>query len=73
MSDTVLERLLGHDSAHIERFKASELDIRGHSSDPIRFSMDGEVIQARDLSLSVRPGILQLVVGEGYEPAPGDT
>lgn len=73
MSETVLERLFGQDSAHIDRFRASEIDIRGHSSDPIRFSLDGEVIEQRDIGLTVRPNVLRLVVGAGYEPVPGDT
>ena len=73
MSETVLERLFGQDSEHIDRFQASELNIESHSSDPISFSLDGEVIQRRDLEITVRPNVLRLVVGEGYEPAPGDT
>ncbi|WP_418285272.1 diacylglycerol/lipid kinase family protein [Halorubrum sp. DTA46] len=73
MSDTVLERLFGQDSAHIERFQAASLDIVSHSSDPVRFSLDGEIIQQRDLALDVRPNTLGLVVGEGYDSAPTDT
>jgi diacylglycerol kinase (ATP) len=72
MSDTVLERLVGKDSAHIDRFQASSLDIRAHSSDPVVFSVDGEVIEQRELTLAVRPRVLRLVVGEGYDPVPGD-
>jgi len=68
MSDAVLERLFGQDSPHIDRFQAASVDIRGHSSDPIRFSVDGETIEQRDLVLTVRPNRLRLVVGEGYDP-----
>jgi len=58
MSDAVLERLFGQDSPHIDRFQAASVDIRGHSSDPIRFSVDGETIEQRDLVLTVRPNRL---------------
>ncbi|WP_418279805.1 diacylglycerol/lipid kinase family protein [Halorubrum sp. DTA98] len=73
MSDTVLERLFGQDSAHIDRFQAASLEIMSHSSEPVRFSLDGEIIQRRDLTLDVRPNTLRLVVGEGYDPTPTDT
>ncbi|GAA0511801.1 diacylglycerol/lipid kinase family protein [Halorubrum aquaticum] len=73
MSERVLERLFGQDSAHIDRFRASSLDVRSHSSDPVRFSLDGETIQRHDLVVDVRPNTLRLVVGEGYDPAPTDT
>ncbi|WP_435098151.1 diacylglycerol/lipid kinase family protein [Halorubrum sp. N11] len=73
MSDAVLERLFGRDSPHIDRFQAASLDISGRSSDPVRFSMDGETFQQRDLALTVRPNTLRLVVGEGYDSSPMDT
>ncbi|WP_123622331.1 diacylglycerol kinase family protein [Halorubrum sp. CSM-61] len=72
MGDTVLERLFGRDSAHIERFQAASLDIETDSSDPVRFSLDGEVIEERELALTVRSNVLRLVVGEEYDPAPTD-
>lgn len=72
MSDTILERLLGRDSDHIERFQAPSLDISGHSEEPIRFSLDGQIIQQRELELDVRPKVLQLLVGDGYDPTPAD-
>ena len=73
MSDAVLERLFGQNSPHIDRFQAPSLDIRGHSSDPVRFSVDGEIVQEHDLALDVRPNTLRLVVGAGYDPTPMDT
>ncbi|KDS91002.1 diacylglycerol kinase [Halorubrum saccharovorum] len=72
MSDAVLERLFGQDSAHIDRFQAASVDIRGHSADPVRFTVDGDIIQHHELDLSVRSNVLQLVVGEEYDPVPMD-
>ena len=73
MSDTVLERLLGRNSAHIDRFQTSSLEISSHSPEPVRFSLDGEIVEHRDLTLAVQPGTLRIAVGEGYDPDPGTT
>lgn len=72
MSDTVLERLLGVDSPHIERFRASSLAISSNSPEPVTYSLDGEIIQQRNLDLTVQPRALRLAVGEGYNPDPSD-
>lgn len=73
MSDTVLERLLGRDSPHIDRYQTPSLTITSHSPEPIRFSLDGEIIQQRDLALDVRSQTLRLAVGAGYDPEPEPT
>lgn len=70
MSDTVVERLLGRDSASIKRFKTSSLEITIDNPDATRFSLDGEIIRERALSLTVRPRILTIAVGETYDPNP---
>lgn len=70
MSDTVVERLLGRDSASIKRFKTSSLAITIDNPDATRFSLDGEIIRERALSLTVRPRVLSVAVGETYEPDP---
>lgn len=72
MSDRVLERLLGRDSAHIDRFQSSSLTITSQSEVPVRFSLDGEIIDQHELVLDVRPRTLRLAVGEGYDPTPMD-
>jgi YegS/Rv2252/BmrU family lipid kinase len=72
MSDRVLERLLGQDSTHIDRFQTPSLTITSHSTEPVRFSLDGEIIQQHDLVLDVRSRTLRLAVGAGYDPAPTD-
>ena len=72
MSDAVFERLFGRDSPHIDRFRAESVDIESGSGDPVRFTLDGEIIERHDIALSVRPRTLRLVVGEGYDPEPMD-
>ena len=71
MEDTVAERLLGHDSADIVRLQRSALRISVRNTRPVRFSLDGEITQERELSLEVQPGALALAVGDGYDPSPG--
>ena len=70
MSDTVVERLLGRDSASIKRFNAPSLAITINNPDATRFSLDGEIIRERELSLTVRPQTLTVAVGETYNPDP---
>lgn len=70
MGDRVVERLLGRDSSHIDRFQASSLTITVHTPDTIRFSLDGEIIQRAELSVDVRPRTLSVAVGETYDPTP---
>jgi len=70
MSDRIAERLLGSDSEHIIRSKASSLTIRNHDPSAIGFSLDGEIIHHRELELGVRPTTLSVAVGDGYDPNP---
>lgn len=70
MSDRISERLLGSDSEHIVRSQASSLVITNHDASAIRFSLDGEIIRHRELSLAVRPDTLSVAVGDGYDPDP---
>jgi diacylglycerol kinase family enzyme len=70
MSDTVVERLLGRDSASVKRFKTSSLEITIDNPDATRFSLDGEIIRERKLPLYVRQQSLSVAVGETYDPDP---
>jgi len=70
MSDTVVERLLGRDSASIKRFKTASLDIAIDNPEATRFSLDGEIIRERELSLTICPRVLTVAVGETYDPNP---
>ena len=70
MSDRITERLLGDDSEHIIRSKASSLTITNHDPSAIRFSLDGEIIRHRELALTARPTTLSVAVGDGYDIDP---
>ncbi|WP_336358934.1 diacylglycerol/lipid kinase family protein [Haloarcula sp. CGMCC 1.6347] len=70
MSDRITERLLGSDSEHIIRSKASSLTITNHDPSTVSFSLDGEIISHRELTIDVRPDTLSVAVGDGYDPDP---
>jgi YegS/Rv2252/BmrU family lipid kinase len=70
MSNTLVKRLLGEDSPHIARMRASKLTIAIRKPESIQYSLDGEIIQQRQLSLDVRPRTLTLAVGDTYAPNP---
>jgi len=70
MSDAIVERLLGRDSAYITRFQARSLAVEVHNPSSVRFSLDGEIIQERRLSFETLPRTLSVAVGEGYGSTP---
>lgn len=70
MSDRVVERLFGRDSTRIVRSQASSLTITVHDPDAVGFSLDGELVRRRTLSLETRPRALTVAVGDAYEPHP---
>ena len=67
MSDTLIGQLSGEDSSHLVRAQTPRLSIRIHNPESIRFSLDGEIIQERELSLGVREKVLRIVVGDTYD------
>ena len=70
VGEAAKERLLGAESQNIVRFKARELSVSVLGDEPGTFSLDGEMVSNESLSVSVRERVLQLHVGEGYEPHP---
>lgn len=64
MSEALAERLLGRASPYFTRFQARSVSIGVHSPESIRFSLDGEIIHARSLSIRNRPRALRVAVGE---------
>lgn len=73
-SDTLAEatahRVFGRDTEHVVHIQASQLEIRGHSSDPITFSLDGELNTHNDLVLYTDPQSLTVCVGSTYDTDP---
>jgi YegS/Rv2252/BmrU family lipid kinase len=70
MSQTLIDQLLQRDSPHLVRSQTPDLSIRIHNPETIRFSLDGEIVKKRQLTIEVRPNILSLVVGPTYDPSP---
>jgi len=64
------ERLLKRETAWTARYTVSAVDITVADNEPVAFSLDGEIIRQRELSLRIQPKTLRLAVGEGYEPHP---
>ena len=65
-------RLLDAEADHITRLRTPGLSLAVRDDEPVSFSLDGEMLSARELQLSVERRCLELCVGEGYEPEPGD-
>ena len=72
MGDRVVERLFGRGSPHIDRFQTSSLTITIDTPETIRFSLDGEIIQRKRLSLDIQPRTLAVAVGDAYDPSPDE-
>lgn len=70
VGEATLRRLLGTDTSNITRLETSELSISIRNGEPGTFSLDGEMLSARDLDIETERGVLSLRVGEGYEIDP---
>ncbi|WP_232701897.1 diacylglycerol/lipid kinase family protein [Halobacterium wangiae] len=70
MGEAVAGTLFGRDSPHVTRFQAPALEIALQNSESTRFSLDGEIVQDRSLSVYTDPGTLEVAVGAGYDPDP---
>jgi YegS/Rv2252/BmrU family lipid kinase len=70
VGEATLRRLLGTDTSNITRLETSELSISIRNGEPGTFSLDGEMLSARDLGIETERGGLSLRVGEGYEIDP---
>jgi diacylglycerol kinase family enzyme len=67
---TLAEHVLERDTDRTSRYTVSSLDIDLKGHEPVAFSLDGEILQRRHLSLETRSRALRLAVGPGYEPNP---
>ena len=63
------ERLFNRESQWTARYTVAAIDITVDDG-PIAFSLDGEIVHRRRLSLRIRPRSLRVTVGEAYEPTP---
>lgn len=70
LAEAVAHRILGRDTEHVARMKASQIEITVLDDDEILFSLDGEISAHERLVLYVRPRALSVRVGESYDPDP---
>ena len=70
VGEATARRLLGTDTANITRLETPELSISVEGSEPGTFSLDGEMLSARDLELETERAALSVCVGDAYDPDP---
>ncbi len=68
VAEAAIHRLLAQGTDGVTHLHAESVTIEG--SDPVTFSLDGELTRRERLSLSVLPRTLSLRVGDGYDPNP---
>jgi YegS/Rv2252/BmrU family lipid kinase len=68
VAEAAIHRLLAQGTDGVTHLHAESVTIEG--SDPVTFSLDGELTRHERLSLSVLPRTLSLRVGDGYDPNP---
>ncbi|MFD1600840.1 diacylglycerol/lipid kinase family protein [Halobellus rarus] len=67
LAEATAHRVFGRDTEHVLHMQASQLEIRGIDSDPITFSLDGELNTHHELVLYTDPQSLTVCVGPTYE------
>lgn len=72
LKEAAANRLFERGTPHITRLRTAALEIAVETDEPADFSFDGEMGSYRTLQVGVRPRALAVLVGEDYEPTPGD-
>jgi YegS/Rv2252/BmrU family lipid kinase len=70
IEEALAEHLFGKESTDTKRLRASSLELTGLGSEPLSFSLDGEIIERKSLTLDVENRVLSVPVGDAYEPNP---
>lgn len=70
LEEAAVQRLFGDETENVTHLRASQLDVAVQREEPVSFSFDGEIDEYRSLSMRTRPRVLELCVGEKYEPDP---
>jgi len=72
VGEAVASGVFAADSEYVERFRAPNLTVTHRDSEPVRFSLDGEMLTRPSLTVTTDPGALEVAVGESYQPDPGE-
>ena len=70
VGEATARRLLGTDTSNITRLETPELSITVEGTEPGTFSLDGEMLAARELDLETERAALSMHVGDAYDPDP---
>ena len=70
LEEAAINRLFGDEVEHVTRLRASELRVEVRQDEPVGFSFDGETDEYGSLTMETRERVLELCVGEDYEPTP---
>lgn len=70
LTEAAAQRLFGQETEHVTQLAAERLDITHKQDEGVEFSLDGEMRTHEQLTLDVRPGDLEVVVGPEYDPVP---
>ncbi|EMA44096.1 diacylglycerol/lipid kinase family protein [Halococcus saccharolyticus] len=70
VGEAAIRRLLGTDTSNITRLDTTSLSVSVRDGEPGTFSLDGEMLSARDLDVETAREALSIRVGEGYEIDP---
>lgn len=70
-TDHLWERLMNTEGENLERLLASSIELTIESEDATVFSLDGEILELDSVTVTNKPQILEMYVGEEYDPHPG--
>ncbi len=70
VAEAAVHRLLGEGTESVEHFRAADLSVTSTDGEPIGFSRDGELSKFTAVGMRNRAGVLDLRVGESYDPDP---
>jgi len=69
-TDHLWERLVQTEGENLERLFASSIELTVDSEKPTVFSLDGEILELDSVTVTTNPNVLEMYVGEEYEPQP---
>lgn len=67
--EAAVQRLFGGETANITRLQTPSLTLHV-LNDTVQFSLDGEMVEAETLEIETREQVLDVYVGDAYEPDP---
>ncbi|WP_293027034.1 diacylglycerol kinase family protein [Natronococcus sp.] len=70
VGEAALSGLFERGERHIVRHRVPSLTLESLRSEPIEYSLDGEMLDAETLELETAANTLEVVVGDGYRPDP---